>query len=116
MRIGECTFEDQILIKPGESKIVFLPTALLTDSLNYSLDYVVIPKANNCKYFGIILYNDLIWSDQVNYMVKNVQKELYFKLYILKTGNSSTKILAHTSLVRSILEYASSFWDPCREI
>ena len=34
---------------------------------------------------------------------------------IVKKGNKNTKILAHTSLVRPILEYGSACWDPYRE-
>jgi len=34
---------------------------------------------------------------------------------ILKKGNSNTKILAYMSLVRPILEYGATCWDPYRE-
>ena len=34
---------------------------------------------------------------------------------ILRKGNSNTKILAYTSLVRPILEYGAACWDPYRE-
>ena len=34
---------------------------------------------------------------------------------VLKKGNSSTKILAYTTIVRPILEYGSACWDPYRE-
>ena len=34
---------------------------------------------------------------------------------ILKKGNSSTKSLAYTTLVRPILEYGAAYWDPHRE-
>jgi len=36
-------------------------------------------------------------------------------MHILKKGNSSTKILDDTTLVRSILEYGAGCWDPYRE-
>jgi len=34
---------------------------------------------------------------------------------VLKKGNRSTKCLAYTSLLRPILEYGSTCWDPRRE-
>jgi hypothetical protein len=34
---------------------------------------------------------------------------------VLKKGNRNTKSLAYTSLIRSILEYGSACWGPCRE-
>jgi hypothetical protein len=36
-------------------------------------------------------------------------------MQILRNGNSNTKRLAYTSLVRPILEYGASCWDPYRE-
>jgi len=34
---------------------------------------------------------------------------------VLTKGNSNTKSVAYMSLVRPILEYGTSYWDPCRE-
>jgi hypothetical protein len=65
--------------------------------------------------FGIILCNDSSWADQVNYIVKKACKALHSTMHILKNGNSNTESLAYTSLVRPVLEYALSYWDPYRE-
>ena len=35
---------------------------------------------------------------------------------IIKKGNSNTKSLAYTSLVRPILEYGAACWDPYMEV
>jgi len=34
---------------------------------------------------------------------------------VLNQGNSSTKSLVHTSLVRSVIKYGTACWGPCRE-
>ena len=70
---------------------------------------------SSCKYLGIILRSDLSWADQVNYTAKKAWKALHFTMRTLKKGNSNTKILAYTSLVRLILEYGAACWDPYRE-
>jgi hypothetical protein len=57
----------------------------------------------------------LNWADRVNYTVKKAWKALHFIMRILKKGNSSTKSLAYTTLVRPILEYGAACWDPYRE-
>jgi hypothetical protein len=46
--------------------------------------------------------------------VKTAWKALHFTMRILKNGNSNTKSLAYTSLVRLILEYGAACWDPYR--
>jgi len=40
---------------------------------------------------------------------------ILFIMDILKKGNSSTKSLAYTTLVRPILEYGAACWDPYME-
>jgi hypothetical protein len=47
--------------------------------------------------------------------VKKAWKTLHFTMRILRKGNSDTKSLACVSLVRPILEYGASCWDPYRE-
>jgi hypothetical protein len=101
-----------MIINPAKSKAVCFTKARLMDSLNYSLGNIVIPKANSCKYLGIILRSGLSWADQVHYTVKEAWKALHFTMCILKKENSNAKSLAYTSLVRPILKYASSCWDP----
>jgi len=85
------------------------------DSLDYSLTNTFIPEASSCKYLGIILRSDSSWADQVNYTVKRAWRALHFPMRILKKGNGNTKRLAYMSLVRPILEYGATCWDPYRE-
>jgi len=82
------------------------------DPLNYTLGDQFIPEASSYKYLGIILSSDLNWTDHVNFTVKKACKALHFIVRILKMGNSSTKSLAYTSLVRPILEYGAACWYP----
>jgi hypothetical protein len=47
--------------------------------------------------------------------VRKVWKALHFTMRILKKRNGNTKSLAYTSLVRPILEYGATCWDPYRK-
>jgi len=102
-------------INPSKSKAVRFTRARAKDLLNYSLMDALISEASSCKYLGIILRSDLSWADQVNYTAKKAWKALHFTMRTLKKGNSNTKILAYTSLVRPILEYGAACWDPYRD-
>jgi hypothetical protein len=102
-------------INPTKSKANSYTTARVQEPLNYSLQETVIPEASSCKYLGIILRSDLSCADQVSYTVKKAWGALHFTICILKKGNSDTKSLAYTSLVRPILEYAAACWDPYKE-
>jgi hypothetical protein len=48
-------------------------------------------------------------------MVKKAWKALNFIMHILKKGNSSTKSLAHTTLVHPMFECGAACWDQYRE-
>jgi len=63
---------------------------------------------------GNNLSHRLSWADHVNYTVKKSWKALHFIMRILKKGNSGTKSLTYTKLVRPILEYGAACWDPYR--
>jgi hypothetical protein len=78
--------------------------------LNYSLRDQNIPEANFCKYLRIITRSDLSWAEQIDYMVQKAWKE-HFIMCIVKNAKS----LAYASLIRPILKYGATCWDPCRK-
>jgi hypothetical protein len=65
--------------------------------------------------FRIILCSERSWADQVNRTVQGVWNAFHFVMCVLKKGNSNTKRLAYMLIVRTILEYGASCWDPYRE-
>jgi len=114
-RLGEWAAENAMKISPSKCKAVRFTRARVKNPLNYAVGDQLIPEANSCKYLGIIFRSDLSWADHVNYTVKKAWKALHFIMRILKKGNSGTKILADTTLVRPILEYGAARWVPYRE-
>jgi hypothetical protein len=114
-RLGDWAAENAMKINPSKCKAVRFTRSRVKNSLNYTIGDQLISEASNCKYFGIILRSDLSWADHVNYTVKMAWKALHFIMHIFKRENSGTKSLAHTSLVRPILEYGAACWDPYSE-
>ena len=102
-------------IDPNKSKALSFTRARVKAPLNYSLGDQKIPEASCCTYLGIIMRRDLSWADQVNYTVQKAWRALHFVMLIVKKGNKNTKSLAYTSLVRPVLEYGATCWDPYRE-
>ena len=64
------------------------------------------------KYLGVTIRSDLKWNDHIKQIVGKAGARLRFIGRILKKCNSSTKEVAYKTLVRPILEYCSSVWDP----
>jgi hypothetical protein len=92
-------------VNPGYSKTVRFTRTRVKDPLNYCFGHKKNPEASSFKYLGIIIRRDLIWADRVNYTVHKAWKALHSIMRTLKKGNSNSKSLVYTSLVRPIVEY-----------
>jgi len=100
---------------PGKIKAVIFTRAQVKGLLNYFFRYQRISEASSSTYLGIILCNDLSLADQFNYTVQEAWKAPHFIIRVLRKGNSNTKRLVFTSLVRPILEYRASCCHPYKE-
>ena len=55
------------------------------------------------------------WDTHINTITNGANKTLSFFRGNLKIGNKKTEETANKALVRSILEYAATVWDPYTE-
>ena len=79
---------------------------------NYSLAGQILECVKEHSYLGIILDQQMTFTSHINYIVSKAAKVLNFLKRNLHKCSTSTKATAYVSLVRPILEYASSVWDP----
>lgn len=67
----------------------------------------MLSTSSSYKYLVLNLSSDLSWSSHIYQIVKNANPTLG----VVKRNLKLVKLLAHTSLVRPKIEYASSIWD-----
>ena len=79
---------------------------------NYSLAGQILECVKEYFYLGIILDQQKTFTSHINHIVSKASKVLNFLKRNLHKYSTSTKATAYISLVRPILEYASSVWDP----
>ena len=80
---------------------------------NYSLAGQILECVKEHSYLGITLDHQMMtFTSHTNYIVSKAAKVLNFLKRNLHKCSTSTKATAYISLVRPILEYASSIWDP----
>ena len=79
---------------------------------NYSLASQILECVKEHSYLGIILDQQMIFTSHINHIVSKATKVLNFLKRNLHKCSTSTKATTYISLVRPILEYASSVWDP----
>ena len=81
---------------------------------NYSLNNDVLSTSTDSKYkyLGIIISSDLKWNTHIDNILNKANQILGFIKRHLSKCDKTMKLLAYKTLVRPILEYSSSVWDP----
>ena len=67
---------------------------------------------NNNPYLGILFSQDLKWGDHIAKICKKANSTVGFLRRNLRNCSSGCKRNAYLSLVRSVLEYGATLWDP----
>ena len=78
----------------------------------YTLYNHILEKVTNNPYLEVILSEDLKWATHINKICNKANSTLGFFRRNLKNCDKSFKETAYISLVRSVLDYSSTVWDP----
>ena len=78
----------------------------------YSLNNHILEQVNENPYLGLTISDNLKWSSQINKTCSKANSTLGFIRRNLKHCNKKFKETAYISLVRSVLDYSSTVWDP----
>ena len=79
---------------------------------SYSLEGTVLENVEKIKYLGVTITNDLKWNTHVSNICTKANRTLGFLRRNLAACPLDVKESAYKGLVRPILEYSSSVWDP----
>ena len=78
----------------------------------YELCGLVLKQVPNSPYLGVVISEDLSWSSHINKVKAKANLTLAFLRRNLKRCPATIKKTAFTALVRSLVEYSSTVWDP----
>ena len=81
-------------------------------SSHYELDNHILEQVEENPYPGPTIHKSLRWASHINKISNKVNSVLGFIKRNLRHVNRDLKELAYALLVRSILEYSSTVWDP----
>ena len=79
---------------------------------NYHLDSSPIKEVPYSKYLGVIIDNKLSWNPHIQHITTKATQVNAFLYRNLQQCPTSVKSTCYKSMVRPIVEYASSVWDP----
>ena len=79
---------------------------------SYTLEGTVLENVDNIKYLGVSITNDLKWHTHINNICTKANRTLGLLRQTLFSFPQNVKEAAYKGMVRPILEYGSSVWDP----
>ena len=79
---------------------------------SYTLEGTVLENVDNIKYLGVTITNELKWNTHVSNICTKANRTLGFLRRTLFSCPQNVKEAAYKGMVRPILEYGSSVWDP----
>ena len=79
---------------------------------SYTLEGTVLENVDSIKYLGVTITNDLKWNTHITNICTKTNRSLGFLRRNLFSCPKDVKEAAYKELVRPVLEYRSSVWDP----
>ena len=79
---------------------------------NYTLEGTLLENVESIKYLGVTITNDLKWNTHISNVCTKANRTLGFLRRNLYSCPPDVKEAAYKGLVRPVLEYGSSVWDP----
>ena len=82
----------------------------------YQLNNNILQEVQNSSSLGLEIYNDLKWSPHINNICQKANATMGFLRRKLTNVPESYRKTAYISLVRSIMEYEATIWNPYQTV
>ena len=79
---------------------------------SYTLECTVLENVESIKYLGVTIASDLKWNSHIRNVCSRANRSLGFLRRNLFFCFQDVKEAAYKTLVRPVLEYGSTVWDP----
>lgn len=81
----------------------------------YTLHGHILEPVDSAKYLGVSISNNLSWNKHIQSVTAKGNRTLGFVKRNLKECTRKVKAAGYTTLVRPVIEYASTIWDPTNQ-
>jgi hypothetical protein len=97
---------------PDKCEVISISRKKNPEVHDYTIHGHQLKHVNSVKYLGLTISHDLRWNKHVDKVVSKSNNTLNFLRRNLRIKNPDVKTQAYKSLVRPLLEYSSTVWDP----
>ena len=113
-KLGESEQKWHMEFHPDKCQVLTISRKRNPVRYEYVLHGHKLQHVDSAKYLGVTMTSDFSWNKHADNVVNKAKGTLGFLRRNLQISISfpSLKTTAYTSLVRPVLEYASTVWDP----
>ena len=111
-KISAWIVSNKMDVNTGKCKQITFTRRRNQDYRSYSLLGENISKVSDLKYLGVNFTSNLDWGLHIDQVVGKSFKTLHWVMRNIKESKKETKEMAYMTMVRPVLEYATSVWDP----
>ena len=111
-KLGQWENEWCMQFHPDKCTVLSITNKAKKIEAQYQLHGHTLEAVTSAKYLGITFNNKLQWDQHINNITSKANKTLGFLRRNLKIPSIRIKEQAYQTLVRPLVEYASSVWDP----
>ena len=97
---------------PDKCFVMRLTHARNIKQFDYTLGNTTLQETDSHSYLGICITKDLNWNKHIHQITASANRTLAFIRRNLHSCPINIKTIGYTTLVRPLLEYSSSVWDP----
>jgi len=101
---------------PSKCEVITITRKKKPIKTTYTMHGQDLKQADSIKYLGVTISHDLRWNKHVNNIATKANNSLNFLRRNINIGNPKLKERAYKALVRPLLEYGQTVWDPFTDV
>ena len=106
----------QMEFNPQKCYVMHVTHARSPHLNTYTLNNIILNQTTSHSYLGVDLAEDLSWNSHINKIASKANKTLGFVRRNLHSCPKHIKEMSYKTLVRPILQYCSTVWDPHTQV
>ena len=83
--------------------------------LDINIKGIRLKKTNQCKHLGIILDENMLWSNQVDHVIKKVSTGLYFLRKSTNVLPKHVQSMLYKTIIAPHFDYCNIVWGRCNK-